>query len=676
MWHLLTQTARQAIASALEQGVRLGAPSIDTEHLLLGLLGEADGAATRILTQLSAPPDRIRAEVEHRATRGDVALSMDLHLSPTVKRVIFVAYEEARQLNNNYIGTEHLLLGLIAEAGGLAARVLAELGADLPGARRAVYAMHEKLEAEKSGQGLGSGQPEDQEGRARLFEPTAQEKHSMWQRFTERARRVVFFGQEEAARLGENYVGTEHLLLGLVRDMDSVGSQILEELAIPLAQVRADIERLVQRGQGNLGQDMQLTPRAKRVIDLAYEEARELNNNYIGTEHLLLGLIREGDGLAARVLVKLGADLEATRRLVAEKNAKLDAERAADGPSGVSLDNSDDARKRKLHAAAVRDVWKEVAKARAVCAGLTDLRAITDLTTEQAWALLSLAAVLKETLSKCKTCQWEVLAGKTLAMVFEKPSLRTRVSFETGMFQLGGHAIYLQPADISMGKRESVADVARNLDRMVDGIMARVFSHNTILELAEYSGSPVINGLCDREHPCQALADILTVWEQRCKVEGQKIVFVGDGNNVAHSLILLGAKLGAHMVVACPEGYAPHPEIVQAAEAEATASGGSVAVTHDSRAACVDADVIYTDVWTSMGREAEAAERAGIFAPFQVNAELTAGAKPDYLFLHCLPAHRGEEVTADVIDGPNSAVFDQAENRLHAQKAVLAVLLA
>jgi ornithine carbamoyltransferase len=312
--------------------------------------------------------------------------------------------------------------------------------------------------------------------------------------------------------------------------------------------------------------------------------------------------------------------------------------------------------------------------AREVCAGLRCLRGIGDLTAVQARALLALARVLKATLRAERTAHRGLLPGATLAMVFEKPSLRTRVSFEVGMYHLGGHALYLQPADIGMGKRETVADTARNLERMVDGIMARVYRHATVRELAAAARVPVINGLCDREHPCQALADWLTILERRGSLVGCSLGYIGDGNNVAHSLLLLGALLGAKVTVACPPGYAPLPEVLEAA-GEAAAAGGSVQVTDDPRAAARGAEVLYTDVWASMGQEGEAAERAAVFAAYQVTPELAELAASGYLFLHCLPAHRGEEVAAEVIDGPHSVVFDQAENRLHAQKAVLSVLL-
>jgi ornithine carbamoyltransferase len=318
---------------------------------------------------------------------------------------------------------------------------------------------------------------------------------------------------------------------------------------------------------------------------------------------------------------------------------------------------------------------RAVEQAREVCRDLRHLTRISDLSREQGSVLLALARALKDTLNRDLTSHRGLLAGRTLAMVFEKPSLRTRVSFETGMFQLGGQALNLQPSDIALGKRETVADVAHNLQRMVHGIMARVFSHATIRELANHASIPVINGLCDREHPCQALADLLTVWEHLGGIEGRKIAYVGDGNNVAHSLLLLAVKLGAHVRLACPAGYEPANSVVEEAREEARGMGGSVLVTQDAREACADAGVIYTDVWTSMGQEEQAEARRELFRPYQINEALTARAAEDFLFLHCLPAHRGEEVTAAVIDGPHSAVFDQAENRLHAQKAVLAVLL-
>ena len=299
-----------------------------------------------------------------------------------------------------------------------------------------------------------------------------------------------------------------------------------------------------------------------------------------------------------------------------------------------------------------------------------DILGIEPLTQDEIRLVLDVAARLKS--HKFDETQTLFAKGQTLAMLFEKPSLRTRVTFEAGMTQLGGHAIYLEG---KLGVRETVPDVARNLERWIDGIMARTFDHQAVLELAEYAGIPVINGLSDREHPCQAFADFQTLAERKGDLAGLTLAYVGDGNNVAHSLMLLAAKVGTHFRLACPEGYEPDAQLWQTALGFASETGAVLTSTHDPAEAAAGADAVYTDVWASMGQEDEAAERAQIFAPFQVNAALMARAKPDALVMHCLPAHRGEEITADVLDGPNSVVFDQAENRLHAQKAILSLVL-
>jgi ornithine carbamoyltransferase len=305
---------------------------------------------------------------------------------------------------------------------------------------------------------------------------------------------------------------------------------------------------------------------------------------------------------------------------------------------------------------------------------ITHFLSAADLTREQAEALLERALALK--------AEWKSgghrglpMQGKTLALVFEKPSLRTRVAFEAGMTQLGGHASYLSANDIDMGGRESVPDVARNLSRWVQAIAARVFKHTTIEDLARHAGVPVINALSDREHPCQALADMLTLLERFGRLRGLRLAYVGDGNNVCHSLMLLGATLGVNVGVACPPDYRPDSEILEQAERLADESDATIAVSADPGEAVAGADAVYTDVWASMGQEHEAARRRPVFQPYQVNTALMAQARPDTLFMHCLPAHRGEEITADVIDSPNSVVFDQAENRLHVQKALIMTLL-
>jgi len=267
-----------------------------------------------------------------------------------------------------------------------------------------------------------------------------------------------------------------------------------------------------------------------------------------------------------------------------------------------------------------------------------------------------------------------LLAGKTMAMIFEKPSLRTRVTFEAGMTQLGGHAIYLGQ-DIGFGTRETIADIAANLSRWVEIIMARTFAHESVVELAQEASVPVINALSDHEHPCQALAALLTLYEHKSKVQGLKLAWLGDGNNVCHSLLLVCATMGIHMTAACPRGYGPDPGVVGWARKLAQESGSEIVVTTDPAAAAKGADALYTDVWASMGQEGEAEERIKIFPPYQVNQALVDLAQEDVLVMHCLPAHRDEEITAEVLDGLHSVVLDEAENRLHVQKALMVEML-
>lgn len=300
-----------------------------------------------------------------------------------------------------------------------------------------------------------------------------------------------------------------------------------------------------------------------------------------------------------------------------------------------------------------------------------DFLSIKDFSPSEIQYLLILARQVKTH----PTTYGEALKRKTLAMIFEKPSLRTRVTFDVGIQQLGGFSIYLSPAEINLGKRESVYDVAKNLERMVQGIMIRTFAHEIVEQMAQFASIPVINGLTDYSHPCQAMADYLTMWEAKGDLEGRKVAFVGDGNNVAHSLIFAGAQLGAHVAVATPKGYEPKREAVEWATKRCIETGGKCTLTNDPLEAVSGADVVYTDVWASMGKETEAEERRRIFLPYQVNAPLFRHAKPDAIFLHCLPAHRGYEVTNEVIDSRRSLVFQQAENRLHVQKAIMLVLM-
>ncbi|HEY2989936.1 MAG TPA: ornithine carbamoyltransferase [Candidatus Binatia bacterium] len=294
-----------------------------------------------------------------------------------------------------------------------------------------------------------------------------------------------------------------------------------------------------------------------------------------------------------------------------------------------------------------------------------DLLSLKELSREEILRIFSLAQTLKRQQKNGRAHR--LLAGKTLALIFEKPSLRTRVSFETGMFQLGGNVVFLSPGEIQLGVRETAADCARNLSRWVDLIVMRTFSQQTLEDIAAHATIPVINGLTDLFHPCQVLADCLTLLEHKKGLQGLKIAFLGDGNNMVHTWMQAAEKFSFSFSVGCPEGYEPDPEITRAAKQH----GAKVNITHDLKAAVRDADAIYTDVWTSMGQEREFEKRRRAFQAYQVNQAVLALAKKNAVIMHCLPAHRGEEITDEVLDGPQSIVFDQAENRLHVQKAIM-----
>ncbi len=302
-----------------------------------------------------------------------------------------------------------------------------------------------------------------------------------------------------------------------------------------------------------------------------------------------------------------------------------------------------------------------------------DLLTIADMTSREIENILTLSAKLKKKQRQGRT--HHPLKGKSLGMIFEKSSTRTRVSFEVGMYQLGGQALFLSANDLQIGRGEPVADTARTLSRYLDGIMIRTFAQATVEELARHASIPVINGLSDLHHPCQALADLFTIREKRGRLKGLKFSYVGDGNNMAHSLIEACVKTGMHVSLACPPGYEPDAGIMRNAQLAAAQTGSEVHLTNDPEKAVSGADIVYTDVWASMGQESEHAKRVNAFRGYQVDAKLMKTAGPKALVMHCLPAHRGEEIAAEVIDGPQSVVFDQAENRLHTQKAVLEILM-
>ncbi|TAK52122.1 MAG: ornithine carbamoyltransferase [Bacteroidetes bacterium] len=301
-----------------------------------------------------------------------------------------------------------------------------------------------------------------------------------------------------------------------------------------------------------------------------------------------------------------------------------------------------------------------------------DFISIADWSPEDLWNLLLLSFRMKEYPANYS----DALKGKSVAMIFEKQSLRTHVTFDVGIYQLGGHSIYLSQQGINLGKRESIHDVAKNLERWVDGLVIRTYAHSNCTDLAKYMWCPVINALDELEHPCQAVGDFLTIIENFGDVQGKKLAFIGDGNNVCHSLMLLAAKLGMNFTAAIPKGYEPVSDVVKLARKFAKQSGAKIEILNNAKEGARNADVIYTDVWASMGQEAEKEERARIFKEFQINAKLMKQAKETAIFMHCLPAHRGEEVTDEVMDGKQSRIFDEAENRLHTQKAILHTLMA
>ena len=503
----------------------------------------------------------------------------------------------------------------------------------------------------------------------------------MWQRFTERARRIMYFAQEEATRLDYNFVSPEHLLLGLTREDDSVASRILIQIGVSIADIRVDIEKHLAPDNSPHGQEKQLDQRAKNVINYAYEEAGLLKNDYIGTEHILLGLLRLEDGLTTTVFAQSGVTLVRVREEVLKLQDAKGEISSEEAVQKISTEQIQALKHTAQNAAVTPEQTVEISALReAIAADAAGWRkksvlSLFDISATQIRAVLDIATGLKKyDLARQTSLYWAY--PRTLALLFEKPSLRTRVSFEVSMAHLQGQAIYLAPGDVGLGTREAVPDVAEALARWVDILAARVFQHETIEELAANSSIPVINALSDREHPIQAFADLLTLEEQKGTLGNNiKLAYVGDGNNVLHALLLACAKMGVHCTAAYPDGYAPDARYVTEAQRIGQETGARIELLTDPVAAVAGADAVYTDVWASMGQESEKESRSQIFAPYQINAELLRHAKSDAIVLHCLPARRGEEVSADIMARHKTVVFDQAENRLHTQKELLVLIL-
>jgi ornithine carbamoyltransferase len=467
----------------------------------------------------------------------------------------------------------------------------------------------------------------------------------------------MLWAQVEAMRRGDMFVELEHLILGLLHGEETSALRLLDRMGLASWQVRDCVaETLAPEAGGTRVETSQLSPSAKKTVEQARRETELTGDDYVGTEHLFLAILKgyengiEAKGDLAGHFTKLGLNYK--KAAVAVKKVERESPMQATDlrPSATTP-------------------LRPLPPARPGFLKGRHLLSITDLATDEVHALFELTREIKSGRSPKNG------EGKTLALLFEKPSLRTRVTFTVGMQRLGGQALFLGSEEVGLGKRETVGDVAKGLSRWVDVIAARTFADTTVRELAENSSIPIINALSDREHPCQALADFYTILETRAETAGMKLVFVGDGNNVAISLMLLAPRLGTHFTLACPPGYEPPADIVEQAKALAAEHHTTFEISHDPLTAADDADILYTDVWTSMGQESETKKRKKEFAPFQVNAELIREAKDDVLVLHCLPAHRGEEISAEVMDGPFSGVWDQAENRLHVQQALLAAVL-
>ena len=484
--------------------------------------------------------------------------------------------------------------------------------------------------------------------------------------FTRNGRKAMLWAQVEAMRRGDGYVEPEHLLLGLLHGEETGALRLLQRMGLDGEDVRnAAAANLAPESAGNRIENSQLSPVAKKVVTQARRETEATGDDYVGTEHLLLAILRGGENKADGEEIQSGATLVVLNELGVSYEKAAETIRSLAPEEGVVSTI-------RPPADPAPDVPRKPAPRSKPVPGFLkgrNLLSVNDFATDEILALFELTRAIKT------GREWDIAQKKTLALVFEKPSLRTRVTFGVAMTRLGGQHVYLGRDEIGLNTRETAADVARGLSRWVDAIAARTFSDETVGELAAYATVPVINALSDKEHPCQAFADFYTILESRSDTRGMKLVYVGDGNNVAQSLMLLAPRMGTHITIACPPGYEPAPELCEQAHQLAQAHGTRFEITHDALSASDDADILYTDVWTSMGQESENAMRQTDFAGFQVSSDLIREAKDDVLVLHCLPAHRGEEITGEVIDGPHSGVWNQAENRLHVQQALLAAVL-
>ena len=464
--------------------------------------------------------------------------------------------------------------------------------------------------------------------------------------FSRNGRKALLWAQVEAMRCGETRVEAPHLLLGLLHGTDTNAAKLLERAGVTISELVEAIRRTLPPATSTIhDESSQLSSEAKQLLERAKDEQQTLGEDRIGTIALLLAIVEANHPKLTGVLREFAltrSDL--LQVLESEMGDELESEETpVTTPTPIP-------------------VHPGFLKGRSLCS-------VNDLSPEEIRGIFELTREIKN--GKV----FPIAQGKTLALLFEKPSLRTKISFSVAMTRLGGTALYLGKDEVGLGVRESIEDVARGLSRWVDAVAVRTFAHENVTKLAANSTIPIINALTDLEHPCQALADYYTLLENRSQTEGTKFVFVGDGNNVAISLMLLAPKLGVHFTLCCPKGYEPPQDVVIETQALAEHYGTHFEIENDPIKAANDADVLYTDVWTSMGQEAEMAKRLADFAGFQIGETLLREAKEDVIILHCLPAHRGEEITHEAIESPLSKVWDEAENRLHVQQAYLAAVL-
>jgi ornithine carbamoyltransferase len=624
-----TLSVRKAVFNAEQAARGEGAKAADPAHLLIGLLDQPDSVACYMLTRLGVDKEALRRET----APGPIATSAwtgEIALSEAALDVLVKADEAAIDLGDLFTGTEHMLVGLARVSSPIGDRMSAH-GADTTRLIDEIARLREAPEPHVIADGTGSvDSPIVRIVGQIIVEALQANADAIHIDPTEGDLRVGYLVH---GAVSEAMTVPRHIVIPLMsrfRSMINIPPASGPTLNVARASLPADHPVLA-------------APESLGSIRISYQDNQW--DLMVETEALEVG---ERMTLRLMVCPPLEAIPEETGARAPTRGTGVPSQRMAPpvGPSPIAdvLVN---------HALRGRDIL-----------------GIEQLTGDEIMLILDVAARLKA--NKFDSTQTQFANGQTLAMLFEKPSLRTRVTFEAGMTQLGGNAIYLEGR---LGVRETVPDVARNLDRWIDGIMARTFAHQTVIDLAENARIPVINGLSDREHPCQALADFQTIGERKGRLTGLKLAYVGDGNNVSNSLMLVAAKLGVHFSLACPAGYEPDAALWDVALACAAQTGAKLELTSDPRAAVDGADAVYTDVWASMGQEEETEKRAKAFADYQLNSALMIVADREALAMHCLPAHRGQEISDDVIDGPQSVVFDQAENRLHAQKAILALVL-